>query len=213
MEKEKYKYQKELNIQLLKNNREYDIRKKVLTKVAEIFDIEKVDWALSCSSQLFLNGIIDDFHDYDILVGYHTIGKMKKALNKIGAVSRDVGDQTNFYSDAFFRYRLNQVDLDMVSSFRIVIFDTVYCCNYYEFDIELSNINGIGTIPLIPMEANYLLYGMMECFQPQRHHKRCLIEQYFKDCGVSTPQIFEDVLERYHLPEWLEDNVKILLKL
>ncbi len=213
MDKEEYKYQKEVNIKALRNDREYEVRRRVLKEVADVFEKEKVDWALSCSSQLFLNGVVDDFHDFDILIGGHTVGEMKKALEKIGAISRDIGDQTNFYSDNFFRYRLKEIDLDMVSSFRIVIFDTVYCCDYYEFDIELSNINGIGTIPLIPMEASYLLYGMMECWQPQRHHKRYLIEQYFEECGIANPKIFEDVLEKYKLPGWLENNVKMLLNL
>ena len=136
MDKEEYKYQKEVNIRALRNDREYEVRRRVLKEVAEAFEKENVDWALSCSSQLFLEGLVDDFHDFDILIGGNTIGEMKKALAKIGAISRDIGDQTNFYSNAFFRYRHKEIDLDIVSGFRIVIFDTVYCCDYYEFDID-----------------------------------------------------------------------------
>ena len=113
-----YKYQAEVNIKALLEDQEYLKRRNVLKKVAKSFESHKVDWALSCSSQLFLKGLVDNFHDYDILIGGNTTGEMKKALDKIGAISRDIGDQTNFYSNAFFRYRHKEIDLDIVSGFR-----------------------------------------------------------------------------------------------
>ena len=84
MDKEEYKYQKEVNIRALINDQEYEVRRNVIKEVVDIFEKEKVDWALSCSSQLFLNGVVDDFHDFDILIGGNTIGEMKKALAKMG---------------------------------------------------------------------------------------------------------------------------------
>ena len=49
MNKEEYKYQKEVNIRALMNDQEYEVRRNVIKEVADIFEKENVDWALSCS--------------------------------------------------------------------------------------------------------------------------------------------------------------------
>lgn len=209
MEYNEYEYQKKANILALYEDAIYAKRKEVLEKLVKSFQKEKVDWALSCSSQLFLNGLLDDFHDFDILIGGKTIRKMKKALREIGAESYDIGDQTHFSSNMFMRYKLDEIHIDLISSFRIVVFDTVYCCEYYDFEPEMVEVYGGVKLPVVPMEANYLLYGMMECWQPQqRHYKRVLIEKYFKENGVKNPDYFKSVLELYQLPEWLAKRVK-----
>ena len=66
------------------------------------------------------------------------------------------------------------------------------------------------TIPLIPLEALYLLYAMMEGWQPKRRYKRKLIEQYLIMCGVSFPKILENSLKT-ELPIWIKKKVKLLL--
>ena len=40
MDKEEYKYQKEVNIRALRNDREYEVRRRVLKEVAEGFEKE-----------------------------------------------------------------------------------------------------------------------------------------------------------------------------
>lgn len=46
----------------------YQKRRQVIEKLSCVFNEEKIEWALSCSANLFFKGITDDFDDLDIMV-------------------------------------------------------------------------------------------------------------------------------------------------
>lgn len=67
-------------------------------------------------------------------------------------------------------------------------------------------------IPLIPLEELFLLYGMMEGWQPKRKFKRVLIMEALKE---SPTLMFSEILEeslKEELPGWLKREVRKLLK-
>lgn len=77
-----YKDQSLSNMVCLWEYDKYRERKKVFLNLIEEFKKFNVGWALGCSMNLFLRGIIDDFHDLDLLVNIKDIDKIKKSWKR-----------------------------------------------------------------------------------------------------------------------------------
>ena len=63
-----YTYQKEANVLCLLEDIEYCERKEALFKIVNEFEKNGIRYGLACSMNLFLNGIVDEFHDLDFIV-------------------------------------------------------------------------------------------------------------------------------------------------
>ncbi len=63
---------------------------------------------------------------------------------------------------------------------------------------------------MIPVEAQYLLYSMMEGWQLRRRFKRILIQAYLGE-KIEYRSILEKALEE-DLPNWIKRNVRELLE-
>ena len=68
-------------------------------------------------------------------------------------------------------------------------------------------------VPLISLEALYVLYYMMEGWQPRRKFKRMLIEEYFQYEKPKHTDVFKEALEENELPGPIKWAVKRLMKL
>ena len=79
------------NMVCLYEDTEYLERKEVFLKLIKIFKENNVKWALGCSMNLFCRGIIDDFHDLDLIVAGESIEKVKKIMEGIGANLTETG--------------------------------------------------------------------------------------------------------------------------
>ena len=66
-------------------------------------------------------------------------------------------------------------------------------------------------IPLVSMEALYILYSMMEGWQQKRRFKRVLIEEYLLSENVKHGKILKDALEQFQLPGWIKRNIRDVL--
>lgn len=66
-------------------------------------------------------------------------------------------------------------------------------------------------IPLVSMEALYILYSMMEGWQQKRRFKRVLIEEYLLSENVKHGKILKDALEQFQLPGWIKRNIRDIL--
>ena len=57
---------------------------------------------------------------------------------------------------------------------------------FYEYNPAFVNKIQVGnlSIKIVAPEVQFILYAMMECWQPQRRFKRELIEEYLKDTGI-----------------------------
>ena len=76
-----YRQQVEANIIDFYNNSGFHERRNTLFKISALFDKEQGDWALICSSNRFFQGIVDDFHDVDILVSQKSLPKVVELMN------------------------------------------------------------------------------------------------------------------------------------
>ena len=205
-----YYYQSEANVQCLLEDIEYSERADTFFKLFNEFDAAGVRWALACSMNLFLRGIVDEFHDLDLLVEIKDIPKVKEIMKKCDAVFVATGGNGFCESDIYLHYQFGRVDIDIISGFRIVTFGTYFLYEYSEEEIDYILVEN-KKIPLVSMEALYILYSMMEGWQQKRRFKRVLIEEYLLSENVKHGKILKDALEQFQLPGWIKRNIRDVL--
>lgn len=204
-----YHIQKEANISAYLWEKEYAVWRKTLEKVVHAFEEEKVKWAISCSANLFFRGIVDDFHDLDLLIEESYIPIVKSIMKKLGADLLESEDIEECKSNVFMEYKLDGIDFDIISGFRVITFGTQYLYELNPRDIEFIKVENVN-LPLVPMEAQFLLYAMMEGWQRQRRYKRLLCTHYIMENGVEHPQILVDAIYG-QLPGWIKEEAKKIM--
>ena len=206
-----YSYQSNANIQCLLEDVEYSERKEAFFKIISDFQKSGVRWGLACSMNLFLRGVVDEFHDLDLLVEAKDIGKIITIMEKNGAELIATGGNGYCESDVYMHFQFGRIDIDIISGFRLITFGTSFLYEFNENELDKIEVNKTE-IPLISMEALYILYSMMEGWQPRRRYKRILIEEYLLYQKVTFPEIFENALQQYQLPGWIRRNLAELTK-
>lgn len=206
-----YNYQKEANISCLLEDIEYSERKDALTKIVSEFEANKIRYALACSMNLFLQGIVDDFHDLDFIVEFKDVAKIKNVMKLMGAILKETGGNGYCESNVYMHFQLGRVDVDIISGFKIFTFGTHFLYELNPKELTFTSIiDEFPKIPLIPIEALYVLYAMMEGWQPKRRYKRVLIEEYLIIEGVIFPEILKNALKA-DLPAWIKKQIKLIL--
>ena len=207
--KNDYGYQKEANIECLLKDIKYSERKETLFKLVLAFEKARIRWGLAFSMNLYLHGITDEFHDLDLIVEYEDIPRIKNILQKMGGTLIATGGNGFCESVSYMHYQLGRVDVDVIAGFRILTYGTEFLYNYNERELEYVKVSTFN-IPLIPIEALYILYFMMEGWQSKRRYKRLLISEYLVD-NLEFPEILENSLEA-ELPHWIKKQIKLLLQ-
>lgn len=209
-----YIYQSQANISSLLEDREYEERKDCLFKLLKEFDKKEVIYGMGCSFNLFLRGIVDEFHDFDIIISKNSVSKVKGIMKALGATLVATGGNGYCESDVYLHYQLGRVDVDIISGFRVLTYNTQI---YYAIDsseMEYCTIYEESPIyiPLLPLEVLYCLYYMMEGWQSRRRYKRERITEFFE----SNYLIFPGILERFlndPLPGRIKREIRRILNL
>ena len=211
MKNDYYSFQKYANVMALLTSPEYNERRDVLLNMADIFKRENVRWALTSSTNLFFRGIVDNFSDFDILFDMEDIDKAEKAFETIGAtlIKEDTQKHGYFASGHYREGFIGGVHLDIIGDMTLTTFDTEYKYVLKKEHIAYNRDMAVE-IPLSPMEADMLFYGMMEGWQPKRRLKRCLCQEYLENNGVHNPEIFEDA-KKQNLPVFLNEAINGLM--
>lgn len=213
MIKKNYKEQALNNWVSLFEDPEYEERKEVFLLLNDAFFEKRVEWAIGCSMNLFLRGIVDEFHDLDLIVDINSISTIKSIMKELGAELKGTGGNGFCESDIYLHYQLGRVDIDIISGFRIITFGTSYYYPYNKLEIDSLDIDMIdGNVPLIAIEVMYILYYMMEGWQKKRKFKRKLIEEYFQYNEIKHREIFKESLKKTKLPGHIRCAIKLLLK-
>lgn len=206
-----YNYQAEANISCLLEDVEYSERKECFLMLFEEFFKEGIGWGVACSMNLFLRGIVDDFHDLDLIVDIKDIDKIKKIMKRNGAKLIATGGNGYCESAVYLHYQLGRTDIDVISGFQIVTFGTNYIYNFNSKELDYVKIDEIK-VPLISIEALYILYYMMEGWQKKRRYKRILIEEFILVTKIKHPTVFKKALSS-KLPNWIKTSIKSMLEL
>lgn len=134
---------------------------------------------------------------------------MTQILENLGAELVATGSNECCQSDCYFHYVIGRCDIDVISGFRLKTFGTSYYYPYQGNQVELLDLDYV-TVPLLPAEALFVLYGMMEGWQRRRRFKRELLFQYLKE-NSAQPDILKSAKESYSLPGWLHSLIEELL--
>ena len=182
---------------------EYTPRRELIRRIVIEFEKRDIVWAVGCSFSLFLRGIVDDFHDFDILVSNKDVEKAKEIMRDvIHANLVAVGGNGFCNSDDYSHWQINNCDIDLIAGFRVETFGHSLHVPMRPEIIEILDIEYLPyKIPAISVEPLYCLYSMMEGWQHKRRYKKLLIEEYFDSV---TPS--KELLE-YYLTSTNESSV------
>lgn len=198
------------NMVCLLEDKEYRERKEIFLKIVKNFSEKNIGWAIGCSMNLFLRGIVDEFHDLDLIVALEDIPKIKEIMeNDFHGILMATGGNGYCESDMYLHYQVDRIDVDVISGFRVMTYGTSYYYQYNKNEIDLLEVvNADITVPLISLEAMFILYFMMEGWQPKRKYKRMLILEYFKNIPPKHKEVFQTALKRNALPGWIRWEIK-----
>lgn len=204
-----YNDQSKANIQCFLEDTEYSERREALFKLIDEFEKEGVRWSVICSSNLFLRGIVDEFHDLDFLIDESDIDKVIEIMERNKAVLIETGGNGYCESDVYMHYQLGRVDVDILAGFRVNTYSTSYRYKFNKKELDFIEVDKTK-IKLVSMEAQYILYSMMEGWQAKRRFKRILIEDYLlrKNSDLKYAHILRD---NGGLPAWIKRNIRALL--
>ena len=147
---------------------------KVLKKIAIRFNQEKISWAMGASVLLFFNGIVDEFHDLDIMIDDNDAIKAKQIMDKLGKHTPSPNNK-NYKTKHFLEYVVDKVEVDVMGGFIIVKDGIDYDCsldtNQIVSNYDLQGVN----IPLYSVSEWRKFYDLMG-----RTNKVEIIDNYYK---------------------------------
>lgn len=204
----KFDYERQATANLLAfyTNNELEKKKNVLIRLIEEMNKEGVVFALSCSGAYFFRGIIDDFHDYDVVVEKESVGKFIDIFTHAlgGQLTFGQNGKEDFFDSKVFCFgTLDGVEFDVICEFTVTTYNTRYCYSLKKEDVEFIN-----NIPVCPVESSLILYGMMIQWQARRRFKYEAALEYLSEIGVTRPEILNT---EQCLPKFIRDDIKSLL--
>ena len=212
-----YKVQAAYNRVAFLTDPEYRDKLEILKRISTTFEEEEIRWALSCSAALFFRGIVDDFGDYDLLFHVDDVERAKEVMStKCEIVLDENTPQRNSYfaSPYYQQAKWGEVEFDLIADISVKTFGGLYT---YKVDqgLEMNSLDGNFCLPLIPIEAQMVLYGMMEGWQAKRRFKRELCLEYLQEMKISQvvlryEPILRNALEQ-KIPADLKEVINTLL--
>ena len=139
-----------------------DTRLRVLARVARALSGANVIWALGASAMLRLEGIVPNFHDFDLLVTPDGAEAAYRAMLALGAEEAPALPPSDAYATALFReYCVDGVEFDLLCDFAVRRGGAVY---RYPFGPERAarTVPVWGEpVPLSPVADWFVLYLLM----------------------------------------------------
>ncbi len=120
-------------------------------------------WALGGSAMLYLRGMVDGFHDIDIMVSSSSVCPVSACMDSI-ATRLVTAPNDNFSSNNFVQYEMNGIGIDIICDFGIVHNGVVHAYHWCDNDIDSTVILQGVSIPLHSLAVwrqFYLLMGRL----------------------------------------------------
>ena len=107
----------------------------VLVKIAHLFKEHDITWAVGASLLLYFKGIVDDFHDLDLLIHMKDAFKAKELLSSLGEIEIPENNPM-FTTKHFYKFKVEDVDIDMMAGFGVIYEGQEYDLALHEDQIE-----------------------------------------------------------------------------
>ncbi|MDO5813830.1 MAG: nucleotidyltransferase family protein [Bacillota bacterium] len=140
--------------------KEINDKLEVLTKIAKLFNEEKITWAVGASLLLYFKGKTDHFNDIDLMVDEKDIEKVKAIMLEMGTLMPP-HPKAKYKTRHFLEYVVDGIDIDVMAGFVIVKDGVDYDCSLMKKQIvEIIEINK-QKIPLQSLELWKYYYSLM----------------------------------------------------
>lgn len=212
-----YERQAAYNMVAFLTSPEYRERLEVLKEISKVFDENGILWQLTCSTALFFRGMLDDFNDFDILVLVEDFERAQVAWRSIGILVNDNTPQKEAYfaSPYYKQARKGNVELELMADLSLKTFGGLYTFKANQGTENIS-IEGNICLPLIPIEAQLVLYAMMEGWQTKRFFKREICREFLEEMKKNqNPLRYHEILEdalKQNIPKFIKEVISSLLK-
>lgn len=167
-----------------------------LAKAADALNRAGAVWAVGGSTLMYYRALVEDFHDFDLLVTPQSLPATRAALLAAGARSRPAPPPNPAFATACFEtYTLDGAEFDILCDLAVQRKETL--CRY-PFDAD--RIDGTADergarIPLCPLADWYVLYLLM----PARAKKAVLISRHLLAHPSGS--------DRFWLNRWLSNRL------
>lgn len=154
-----------------------DTRLATLARAARALNAARVSWAVGASALLYLRGVTDTFHDFDLQLAQGEAQAADESLLSLGAQAAPPLPPSPAYATQHFaEYQLDGVDFDLLCGFAVRRGGMVYPCPFDSSGVA-GTLSVLGTrVPLAALEDWFVIYLLM----PGRAAKADLIARHLK---------------------------------
>ena len=210
-----YKKQAEFNRLALSANPELEEKYSFLIEFTEYCKHYQIRAALACSTLIFLKGIWGEFNDFDMIVHPDDHLKLIGLLSEMGFEQAEVKHDQSIYTRVYFgKFLRGNLQVEVVSEWGILAGGgSLYQYKYKEEQIDYVKVSSELTVPVMPLEAQFILYRMLSWHQPERKIKADFISLYFhpENVGIEHMDVFRDALTQ-PLPNMVRAEIKGLIR-
>ena len=165
---------------------------KVLIKIAKEFNKSKIRYAVGFSSVLKYYGIVSKAQDIDIVVNEKDYNKAIEIMNNLGDKIEQEKKVNGFISNFFVEYKVDNVDVDLMSNIKITFGRGTYTYIFDRKSIGEKVMIDDTEVPLIAIEDLYVLYQLID----GKQEKVEMIEDYFKKNKVRHKALLKRTLSQ-----------------
>lgn len=127
-------------------------------------------WALGGSAMLYLRGMVDDFHDIDIIIASSSVASVSTCMDSIATRLVTVPN-ASFNSQQFAQYYMDGIGIDIICDFGIVCDGITHSYDWCDSDVDSTAVLHGTNIPLHSLSVWRQFYMLMG-----RHSKVQLID-------------------------------------
>ena len=129
--RDEYTNQKTNFIKEITNKGIIEHKLNLLSRIARAFNKNNIKWNLGASCMLYLRGIVESFTDIDLFVSKNDISLAKSILDKYGVIHPQIKSES-YKTDFFYEYTIEDVDIDLISGFKILKNHKLYDLSFDE---------------------------------------------------------------------------------
>ncbi|GAA0443657.1 hypothetical protein GCM10008934_35510 [Virgibacillus salarius] len=172
--------------------------------ITDTLNATKGTWGIGGSQLLYQYGIVDEVHDLDLIIPDNEVQLFTGAMRCIGT-EKDVQKKHPFLTTYFFKFCVDQLEVDVMSEFKIGHSDGVYTYAFTKNSIVEHQIKG-KKVPFCKLEDWFILYQLI----PGRERKVKQLENYFLGNGICYPSILLAAIEE-NLPLQMKKRIQTVL--